>query len=301
MEWQKGVAIGIPTYNGVLRVKALLKNLRQRLDPQLDVDLVVVDDSGRQEHQNAVKQVCQEYGAKYIFHEKNSGVPTGWNNLTRSTNRECMVLLNDDVLMAKDAIENLYYAVMANPKVGTFGLNFRFITMDDCPKILESADSKVIPLNVRYENGVLIRNERFASLPPEGDDNPGRVMCPTGCGFGFRRETFEAVGGFDQRYFAFYEETDFGVSCALKGLPSFTLPIPMDSYHLWSATFGSAPEVPASKIMLASKAKFVEKWSKILGVTFQDAPELHNLLMDKIPLFEVKWMGAGHKERSAVL
>lgn len=125
--------------------------------------------------------------------------------------------------------------------------------------------------------------------------------CPAGCFFGFRREMYDAVGGFDEQYFAFYEELDFGVACAEKGFPTFTLPVPHDNYHLWSATFATAPEINAGKVMVESRQKFVWKWSARLGVRFSDAPEIHNLLMDKIPKIQVKWIGLDGSERSELL
>lgn len=301
MDWSPGLSVGIPTYNGAHRVEMLLKNIRQRMPKDLNYELIVCDDSGKPEHQAKVHEICKTYGACFIANERNSGVAASWNRLTRFSIRECMVILNDDVLLADDALGYLYYAVMANPKIGSFGLNFRFITAGDEAAIMASPTGKIIPLNVRYEGKELIRHERFATMPPEEDGQPGRVMCPTGPGFGFRRAMYEAAGGFDPRYFAFYEETDFGVSCAKLGFPSCTLAYPTDNYHVWSATFGSAPEIPASKIMMESKRKFVEKWSKILGVSFNDAPEIHNLIMDKIPPIEVQWLGLGKKERSATV
>ncbi len=67
---------------------------------------------------------------------------------------------------------------------------------------------------------------------------------------------------------------------------------------MWSASFGSAPEVPAGAIMARSRASFVQNWTELLGVKFSDAPEIHHLLMDKIPKIELKWLGLGKVERS---
>ena len=294
-----GVAVGIPSYNGWRRVRDLLENLRQRTGLAVPHDIIVCDDSGKPEHRDRVKEACREFGAQYVEHAVNRGVAAGWNTLTRSTDREAVVILNDDVLVARDWLEYLYYAIMENPKVGSFSLPCYFITADDAREIVK--DKPIIPLNVRYENGVLIRNERFLSMPEQKDDQPGKVMCPAGCLFGFQRETWELVDGFDGRYFAFYEETDFGVACAYRGMPAFTLPAPHDNYHIWSATFGSAPEIPAGQIMIDSRNRFVEKWSGILGVRFQDAPEIHPLLMNKIAPFPVRWLAPGKVKREAVL
>ncbi len=138
-------------------------------------------------------------------------------------------------------------------------------------------------------------------MPEENDETPGRVMCPLGCFFGFRREIYSKIGGLDDQYFAFYEETDFGVSCAQKGYPTFVLGVPDHSYHMWSASFAAAPEINAGSVMNASRAAFVTKWSRILGVKFNDAPDIHSLLMDKIPPIPVQWLGIGKVPRSALL
>jgi GT2 family glycosyltransferase len=685
-----GACIGIPTYRGWQRVRGLLENIKQRTDgASYPFTVVVCDDSGREEHRERVREACRDYRAELIEHPVNRGLPAGWNSLVRATDHEMVVLLNDDVLLSRDWLSYLSYAVLQNPKVATVSLNCRFITPDDATEILKGPEAKVIPLNVRYVNGVLIRHERFSTMPEQPDDWPGKVMClppgqeivtdrgllkiedvcigdyvlshkgrwrrvwktiqsdyegllykilpsrvnlpftvtedhpilvasgekcnynggyctskkaehcrdhsddrlpsenwvaprdlssgsflmlprftavtprvridladgiklpelsrwsitkdkfilhgtnkksipryvsitpdllrffglfiaegstelsnggcisfsfnesendfcdlvqkvakksfnlsssihrekedhsvyvnihclplalalrhmfgekanqkripwwmmelppylqkyitdgmldgdgcssihesgymrahydtvspllawqffqllcrqeilctfskvsrkptnekwqdiyhftmtqnpqggfmdkkyvylpireitespykgkvynleveedesycvpscavhncPMGAAFAFRRSVYDQVGGFDERYRCFYEETDFGVACARQGMPSITIPVPHDNYHMWSATFASSPEVPAGQIMNESRAKFVAKWSEILGVKFNDAPEIHNLLMDKIPQFEVKWLGVGKRQRAQVM
>lgn len=296
------VTIGIPVYNRGLHLPDLLTNLRQRTSADVDHEIVVVDDSGRPQHRDIVAAACKKFGVKFVAHEKNLGVAAGWNTISRFNEKsELVVILNDDVLVANDWLSYMAYALHSNPKVGSFGMNCRFIQKSDAAEIIKSPTSKVIPLNVRWVGSELVKHERFSSMPPEEDSAPGRVMCPPGCFFGFRREIYNLVGGFDQRYFAFYEETDFGVVCASKGYPSFVLPVPDHNYHMWSATFGSAPEIDAGGIMNKSRAAFVEKWQKILNFKFSDAPEIHHLLMDKIPEMWIKWLGLGKIKRGAVL
>lgn len=295
------VTIGIPVYNRGASLPDLLRNIRQRTSISTSHEIVVVDDSGKDYHQKVVREACSRYDAKLIIHQKNRGVAAGWNSISKASSSEYVVILNDDVFVADDWLSYMAYALRENPRVGSFGMNCRFISKTDAPEILKSADAKVIPLNVHWRNGNLIRDERYKSMPEEEDGPPGRVMCPTGCFFGFRREVYDLVGGFDERYFAFYEETDFGVACAWKGYPSFVLGVPDHNYHMWSASFASAPEISAGTVMNRSRDSFVQKWSKLLGVKFSDAPELHRLLMDKIEPMPVKWLGKGKVERVELL
>lgn len=296
------VTIGIPVYNRGERLGDLLENLRQRTSKEISHEIVVVDDSGNQKHRDIVSMICEKYGAKYLAHEKNLGVAAGWNTISRYHNgSDFVVILNDDVFVAADWLTYLAYALEMNPKVGSFGMNCRFISKDDAREIVKGPNVKVIPLNVRWRGTELIRNERFESMPTEEDGAPGKVMCPTGCFFGFRREIYDLVGGFDERYFAFYEETDFGVACAYKGYPAFALGVPDHNYHMWSASFGSATEIDSGRVIARSRESFVSKWRGLLGVSFNDAPEIHHLLMDKIPPFPVKWLGLGMKPRGEIL
>jgi len=295
------VTIGIPVYNRGASLPDLLKNLRQRTRTDIDHEIVVVDDSGKDYHRKVTREACAQYAVRLIIHPVNRGVAAGWNTIVRSSESRHIVILNDDIFVANDWLRYMDYALEMNPNVGSFGMNCRFISKDDAKEIVKSPEAKVIPLNVHWRGAELIRNERFKSMPVEEDGAPGKVMCPTGCFFGFRREVYDLVGGFDERYFAFYEETDFGVACAQKGYPSFSLGVPDHNYHMWSASFGSAPEIDAGGIMARSRAAFVEKWSNLLGVKFSDAPEIHNLLMDKIPTMRVRWLGLGRSERSEIL
>lgn len=294
------ITIGIPTYNGWQRVDNLLLNLRQRTPEDIPYEIIICDDSGRVDHRHKVESICKKYNAKFVFHEVNKGVPSAWNTLVNSSQDEYIILLNDDILVADQWLKFPWHALKNNPRIGSFGLHCYFITNSDVVSILESRYAKVIPLNVHYRNDKLVLDERFLSMPSEVGNEPGRMMCPTGCAFGFCRNIYNRVGGFDERYRAFYEETDFGVACAEIGLPSVQLPFP-GNYHIWSQTFREAPEINASSILNDSKKKFVSKWSERLGIKFNDAPDIHNLLMDPIPQMEIIWLDENHLERRSMV
>jgi len=53
--------------------------------------------------------------------------------------------------------------------------------------------------------------------------------------------------------------------------------------------------------MNESKCKFVEKWSARLGININDAPDIHPLLMDKIPPIKIKWLDENDMERTTFI
>ncbi len=84
-------------------------------------------------------------------------------------------------------------------------------------------------------------------------------MAPAGCFFGMKRSVFEEVGGFDGNYRCFYEESDMGTMLASKGYPTYMLAWPKN-FHIWSATFGTAPEINAGEVMKNSRQYYIKKW-----------------------------------------
>jgi GT2 family glycosyltransferase len=276
----KPVLVGIPTYSGAADLlPACLDAIRQRSGTSVPYDLVVVDDSGRPEHGAMTASVAAQFGARCIVHSTNKGVAAAWNSLVRSGDAPSIALLNDDFFVSPGWLEALAYALDENPQAGSFGLFAYFIVMDDVWRLLAAPDATVMP------------RDPFTKAPApteahHGKEQPGRVMAPTGCGFGFRRAMYDTVGGFDESLGkAFYEEADFGSSCARLGFPSYCLQWPM-CWHLWSATMARSPEVMARRPMEAARARYIEKW----GRHYDGPTGTHAEFMGRIPFQRIKWL-----------
>ena len=274
------ILIGVPTLNGPDRLARCLESIRRHTPLEAyKAQVLVSDDFSYRENLEENRKVCQNFGAELACPAQvRIGVAQQWNCLTRHAKAPIVILMNDDVEVVPDWLEALVFSIRENPQAGMVGLKaYQGVTSRNfTPPPVQSYNEAVM------ERGV-------------------GMISATGFLFGFERRKWDEVGGFDPHFFAFYEETDFGVSCAYRGMPAFTLPAPHDNYHIWSATFGSAPEIPAGQIMIDSRNRFVEKWSAILGVRFQDAPEIHPLLMDKIAPFPVRWLAPGKVKREAIL
>jgi len=280
--------VGIPTYNGSHRVDWLLQSISMRTPMDADYRIVVCDDSGRPEHQGMTRAVVEKWKSQLpvdlIVNEKNLGLSSTWNRMIKSKDSEHCILINDDIIVASYWLESMTYFLGNNPKAGSAGHYSYFITKDDVSQLLSSPDAIVTP------------RDPFTKEPNQKwtDDNeyPGRVMAPNGAFFGFRRAVYDEIGGFDPNYYTFYEESDFGTSLASHGYPTYALSWPR-SWHLWSATFGSAPEIEASKVMNNSRQYYIKKWQGHFEVT-------HPRYMNKIPFMNVKWYYKG-KGYEAVL
>jgi GT2 family glycosyltransferase len=290
------VLIAIPTYNGYMRLDWLLNSMWLKCSDEdkkilQDSKIVVCDDSGREEHRNKVRSVVHKWKndlpVDLIINEKNVGVPSSWNRLTKSCDSQYVIIINDDIIVSKDWLTNLVYFLDNNPMAGGVSPFCNVINEGDVPELLSSQDAVVKPRNPDTRNQTDDFDSTYSQV-----SLPQRCMAALGCLFGFRRDMYNMVGGFDGSYFAFCDESDFGTALAQHGYPSYVIGCPR-CWHIWSATFGTAPEINTSNVFANSKEYYTKKWNGFFEVT-------HPRMMSKIPFMKVKWICKG-KEYEAVV
>lgn len=263
------IVIGVTTYNGAARLDELLCSIALRTPAPvpggLDWCLVVVDDGSPRveetravvaKHKNRLRAARALVALHYVEHGRNRGISAGWNTASRALDCDIVVLVNDDVIVPSGGwLEAFVHVLEHSPKVGGVGVNWHAFTDEDVPQLLAASDSDL---------AVVPRDPGSKKPTPERRDYekhpPGRVMCPGGQLFAFRRADFDALGGFDEGYKSFFEESAFGTAMAAKlGKIGVQLNYPM-CWHRWSATFGSSPELRAPERMAASRKRYIEQW-----------------------------------------
>lgn len=254
-EWRKKakISIGVPTYNGSERVGWLLQSMQNAGGLALDNNQVAItlldDGSPRGDEVSKLLALGDRYDANVLVHHQNEGITRSWNDLVRFVNAEFCVLLNDDLILTPRWLENLIY-FLENNECGAASPNLLFCSRQDIPHLL--AGETVVPRHPHTR----IQDPVFAECHPE--EVPGAVMCALGSGFGFRRPTFDILGGFDERMKQIYNESDFGTAAAAKlNRPSYCIPAPR-IWHLWSMSFQENPELHAK--MAGDRAAYVAKW-----------------------------------------
>lgn len=124
-----------------------------------------------------------------------------------------LFFLNPDTVTHGDAVARLVAYLDAHPETGAVG-----------PRVL-NADGTDQPSTARFDTAWSIARHLLA-LPAAGPplDRPAPVDVVKGCALAVRREAFDAVGGWDDRYFMYAEENELCLALARAGRPSVFVP-----------------------------------------------------------------------------
>ena len=230
------ITIGIPTVNGPHRLERCLSHIfKDDSVIRFNAEVIVVDDGSNEEKLKLNIEHCNRFNVQLGFHDNRRGVPAAWNSLCRFAKNNLIVLLNDDIEVFRYWLDAVNYTLINNPWIGTVGLN-----------------TTVGPKR---------------ELPPEPDYNESRILIGSpnhpllscsGSAFAFRRQDWESIGGFDERYFCFYEEIDFCLSLLQLGKRSVMLSYPLLHHYVGETTTSVLSDPQA--VMNESQKKFEDKW-----------------------------------------
>ena len=250
------ITIGIPTLNGPDLLARCLESVGActRWAQWDNIKVLAVDDGSEEEQlkltKDAIHRASTAYpamGLELLVHGQRRGIAAGWNSLTRHRECDVVALLNNDIEAVDDWLEALVFSLDANPLLGMVGLN-SYVGVTKA----QVADAVVGVPTHSWRPDVDFSEARLM-------DGDGSLLTSCGYAFAFRRQDYEDVGGFDERYFCFYEEVDFGVALRQRGFRCAMTSHPL-VYHMGGATNSEPRNLVAADRMAESRAKFVEKW-----------------------------------------
>jgi N-acetylglucosaminyl-diphospho-decaprenol L-rhamnosyltransferase len=187
---------------------------------------VVVTDNDSADIQ-ATTQLAATWGAQVVRLDRNAGYGAAANAGVAALPAACTAVLisNPDVTLTTETVSRLRDALLADPGIGIVG-----------PRILNDDGSaypsaRAIP-SIRTGTGhalfsrVWPRNpwtRRYHSDAFRSDVNTDAGWLSGAC-LMLRRSTFEALGGFDEHYFMYFEDVDLGYRAGRRGLRNVYVP-----------------------------------------------------------------------------
>jgi GT2 family glycosyltransferase len=215
-----GVAVVIVNYNGERLLPACLAALAaQTLAPEE----IVVADNGSRDGSLALLR-AHHPGVRALELGHNLGFAGGANRGVQATSAPWVCVLNSDATPAPDWLAQLT-AAPRDERTWALGS----VLVSAASGRIESAGDQYAPAGYAYK---LLRDRPLDDLPAA----PYPVFAAPGAAPVFRRDVFAALGGYEERFFMYYEDVDLAFRAVLAGYHALLVPSARVTHRLGATT-----------------------------------------------------------------
>ncbi|MBQ6380614.1 MAG: glycosyltransferase family 2 protein [Clostridia bacterium] len=252
----------IVTYNAVSseKKKRLLFEAIENITGfcrDIDFTLYVVDNASPDGTADEVEDYFSANKAvKVVHNSKNRGFGKAHNQIINLIDSDYHFIINPDIIVKDDVIGTLCAYMEAHENCGMVSPDIRFpdgrvqVLAKRNPKLKYLAASR---LASDRENNKYLRE--YAMLD-EDLTKPLQIENASGCFFGIRTKLFKEIGGFDDRYFMYFEDYDLARTvnhCSeIWYVPDAVV------YHEWGRD--SKRDIKLMLVHIQSTMKYFLKW-----------------------------------------
>ena len=197
------LAVAIVNYNGDGEIVGCLRSV---IDDE-PAEIVVVDNASTDGSADLIEAMFGD--VKMIRNAKNTGFAVAANQAVRATSTEFVFLMNPDATLDPGALDALERSLVTHPRAALVGA------------LVRNPDGTVQPTKRRFPSigqaalhgliGIFRKDNpgtREYLLADELFDAPRTIDWVAGTAVALRRDAFESVGGFDEKFFFFVEDVD---------------------------------------------------------------------------------------------
>jgi GT2 family glycosyltransferase len=201
------VSVVIPNFNGERLLPSCLAALRAQT--RLPDEVLVVDNGS---HDGSVALLRREHrDVRVLAQGRNLGFAGGANRGIEAACGDLVAVLNSDARPAPDWLERLL-AAPRDPDVWAWGS-----VLVSPAGTIESAGDLWRDEGYAYK---FLRGRPLSALPAD----PYRVFAPPGAAPLFRRDRVLELGGYEERFFLYYEDVDLAYRALLRGWRAMVVP-----------------------------------------------------------------------------
>jgi len=205
-------------WNGFFLTVACINSLKKSTIPFTGI--IVLDQASTDGSGEKLQQLYENDNQVQIVHnEKNYGFAAGINiGIKKALNMEAemVFITNNDTIVDKDCIQHLYKVLLSDPLAGAAG-----------PAIMYYSN----PEKIWQAGGFFNKLKMGTSVPAKGkmlseiSKSISNVSFLTGCALLIPVKTFNKVGFFDQSYFLYSDDVDYGLRIKSAGMNMYFVPV----------------------------------------------------------------------------
>lgn len=268
------VSVIIPNYNGEKYIKNCLISLfNQSLKPD---EIIIVDNNSSDKSVEIIEEFKEK--VTLVKLDTNKGFSVAVNEGIKRAKSEFVALLNNDTELDKEWLKQLYLAINKDEKI-----------FSCCSKMLRYDNRNIID-DVGDEYNILGWATKTGDGKDSSDYVEDRYVFSSCAGAAiYRREIFDEIGLFDEKFFAYFEDVDISYRANLYGYKNLFASKAI-VYHIGSASSGSRHN--DFKVRLAARNniyliyKNMPGWQRIMNFLFL----LFGIIIKWI-FFAIKGMG----------
>ena len=186
----------------------------------------------------------------------NNGFGSGHNIVIPALDSKYHCVINPDISIGDDVITKMAAYMDEHPEIGLLSPKICF--PDGRSQILGKRTPKIkylVASRMRDESSPSAALREYAMLD-EDLSKPCEIENATGCFMMFRTDLFREIGGFDERYFMYFEDCDISRTVRQRAklifYPDATI------YHVWGRE--SKKNFKLMLVQISSMIKFFTKW-----------------------------------------
>ncbi len=215
-------SIIIVNYNAGEKLNACLRSLTQDRHP--DDEIIVVDNASTDGSVNGLERAFPD--VRFLRSVVNLGFAGGNNLAVQHATGEYLAFLNPDTVATPGWLDALIDALQRSPQIG---LATSKILLLKQPDRINTCGN-----DMHYTGLTLCRG---MGMPASSFSEPEEVTAVSGAAFAMRRDLFEQLGGFDETFFLYMEDTDLSLRARLAGYHCRYVPSSV-VYHDYTLRFG---------------------------------------------------------------
>lgn len=243
----------IPSWNSAALLPRCLGSLREQ---GMELETLVVDNGSS----DGTLAYLEREGVPHVSLPRNQGFAVAVNLGAARVRAQAILVLNADTVLEPGAVRALLEALEADASLG--GVQPRLLQLEDGVG-MDAARARL------YSAGQALTRDGRALEQGAGEAQSPEYLqarevfgvCGAACLL--RRELFDRLGGYDERYFAFYEDVDLNVRARIAGRRFAYVPEAV-VWHVGNASWkAEAPSPDAwnarlvARNRIATQAKFM--------------------------------------------
>jgi GT2 family glycosyltransferase len=203
------LSVIVVNYRGADDTVTCLRALRTELDYPADrLQLVCVENGSGDDSAKRIRAAVP--GVTLVESASNLGFAGGCNLGARHATGEVLALLNNDARPDPGWARAAVAVLRADPTVASVASK----VLDWSGERVDYVDAGLTWFGMGYKPDA---GKPLADLPTDRHEAPRDVLFATGAAMFVRADVFAELGGFDERFFMFYEDVDLGWRLNLRG------------------------------------------------------------------------------------